>query len=237
MNNIPVWVNDPVFAPVQDMIEALQPWQSLPGIEALNQLASQSHLAGWGQFVCDDTKGQRRRKRLIREARCKGMVSLDTNYDARAFIRREILTRPGDWHDFFNALVWIRFPRTKIALTELGYQDLVNKSDEPAAGTRSRARDFLTMFDEGGAILQPLHEGPSSKAIVFGHGIFAALLARPTPLRSLAVPVTCSTTAESAAQDWAALDVAAALRVSSLDWASAGPQLPRVVFACKKSGN
>ena len=29
-----------------------------------------------------------------------------------------IVTRPDNWHDAFNALTWVLFPRTKLALTE-----------------------------------------------------------------------------------------------------------------------
>jgi hypothetical protein len=37
-------------------------------------------------------------------------------YEARIWARGEVATRPGNWHDFFNALVWLTFPLAKAAL-------------------------------------------------------------------------------------------------------------------------
>lgn len=37
-------------------------------------------------------------------------------YEERIVLRGEVVTRPHNWHDFFNALVWMRFPRTKYGL-------------------------------------------------------------------------------------------------------------------------
>lgn len=69
-------------------------------------------------------------------------------YEARIWTRGEVETRPDNWHDFFNALVWLTFPRAKAALNAR------HLSVEPAPGAqRGRARDALTHFDECGVLL------------------------------------------------------------------------------------
>ena len=38
-------------------------------------------------------------------------------YECRIWERGEVETRPDNWHDFFNALVWLAFPHTKNAIS------------------------------------------------------------------------------------------------------------------------
>jgi hypothetical protein len=38
-------------------------------------------------------------------------------YECRIWETGEVETRPDNWHDFFNALVWLSFPQTKIAVS------------------------------------------------------------------------------------------------------------------------
>jgi hypothetical protein len=61
----------------------------------------------------------------------------------------EIATRDGNLHDAFNALAWLRFPRTKAALNAVHARAV----EGPAANARSRARDAATLLDESGLLL------------------------------------------------------------------------------------
>jgi hypothetical protein len=36
------------------------------------------------------------------------------DYEMRIWARGEVETRPANWHDFFNALVWLSFPAQQI---------------------------------------------------------------------------------------------------------------------------
>ena len=58
--------------------------------------------------------------------------------------------RPG-LHDFFNGLVWARFPLAKAALNRLQAQEI---DRDGIAGRRGPVRDAITVFDENGALLQ-----------------------------------------------------------------------------------
>lgn len=70
------------------------------------------------------------------------------DYEQRIWERGEVETRPDNWHDFFNALVWLAFPRAKAALNASHVREL-------AAGAPGRgpARDAMTHFDECGMVV------------------------------------------------------------------------------------
>jgi hypothetical protein len=73
----------------------------------------------------------------------------DDGYEHRIYTTGNVSTRPDCWHDLFNALVWMRFPRIKTAMNALHYQAL----PEQSGGNRGRLRDALTLFDECGVIV------------------------------------------------------------------------------------
>jgi len=64
----------------------------------------------------------------------------------------EVETRPGNWHDFFNALAWITYPRAKAAINAQHAAILQERGDAEAK-RRGPERDALTLFDEGGVIV------------------------------------------------------------------------------------
>lgn len=71
------------------------------------------------------------------------------NYEVRVAQGR-IATRPGNWHDLFNALVWARHPALKAALNARQCLHLAGSAD----GRRNRAQQALTQFDESGVIVR-----------------------------------------------------------------------------------
>lgn len=120
-------------------------------------------------------------------------VDAPTAYEHRVHTLGEVMTRPGNWHDFFNALVWLRFPRTKAALNALHVDEMARQ----CAPDRGPLRDAATQFDESGVVI--LSADPSlfellrahrwvelfwerradvirqMRFIVFGHGVYDAL--------------------------------------------------------------
>jgi len=77
---------------------------------------------------------------------------LEDKYEPRIFLKGEVQTRAQNWHDFFNALVWMTFPRTKAALNALQYEQFQIVEREKRVN-RTTVQDALTIFDEGGAIV------------------------------------------------------------------------------------
>ena len=73
-------------------------------------------------------------------------------YEERIAASGEVETRPESWHDLFNALAWITFPLSKAAINRAHAQLLAERGPGEARN-RSRERDALTLFDEGGVIV------------------------------------------------------------------------------------
>jgi Protein of unknown function (DUF3025) len=74
-------------------------------------------------------------------------------YDVVIDARGEIPTRPDNWHDLFNALVWASFPRAKSRLSARQrrlHEDRARRGDDTHA--RTRAQDALALLDEGGVL-------------------------------------------------------------------------------------
>jgi hypothetical protein len=76
------------------------------------------------------------------------------DYEAQILATGRVPTRVANWHDFFNALVWLNFPRLKAALNAVQCDALAQRGTE--RGARS---DAATVFDESGAVLI----GPDAK--------------------------------------------------------------------------
>lgn len=71
------------------------------------------------------------------------------HYEQR-IARGRIATRPCNWHDLFNALVWARYPELKAALNARQCNDI----QRHPPGQRTRAQAALTQFDETGVIVR-----------------------------------------------------------------------------------
>jgi hypothetical protein len=79
-------------------------------------------------------------------------VSLEQKYEARLYLEGELQVRRGDWHDCFNVLAWLAYPRAKAALNARHHDAL---QAQHAAGTPNRGpeQDALTLFDESGIVM------------------------------------------------------------------------------------
>ena len=90
-------------------------------------------------------------------------------YESYIFHSKQCPTREG-LHDFFNGLMWHRFPRTKARLNQLQAAQI---SADGVGQVRGPLRDALTLFDENMAFLQapqPLWDALLAKRwpVVFG---------------------------------------------------------------------
>lgn len=56
-------------------------------------------------------------------------------------------------HDFFNALVWLSFPKIKVQLNALQAAEIEKANDNVQNGSRGKVRDAATLFDENTALL------------------------------------------------------------------------------------
>ncbi len=70
-------------------------------------------------------------------------------YEQRIAQTGNVEHREASWHDLFNALAWMTFPRTKAALNARHVAELAKHRQ----GQRSPTRDALTQFDEDGMVV------------------------------------------------------------------------------------
>ena len=111
----------------------MRPWLAAErSLQALNRLARERDLKTEGgkpvRFVPPGTR--------------------DAYYEVKVFETGEVETRPDSLHDFFNALAWLAFPRSKARLNALHAAEIPREG-----GQRGALRDLLTVFDEGGAVV------------------------------------------------------------------------------------
>lgn len=82
-------------------------------------------------------------------AQTRELLADGLHYERRIAERGEIATRERNWHDLFNALVWLRHPALKRALNARQAAEVARMGPK----TRSRAQCALTHFDEAGVIV------------------------------------------------------------------------------------
>lgn len=79
----------------------------------------------------------------------------DISYEAFISATGNVPTRDNP-HDFFNALVWLAFPRIKAQLNALQAHEIEKsqaRPDDMTCAGRGRVRDAATIFDENAALL------------------------------------------------------------------------------------
>lgn len=82
-------------------------------------------------------------------AQTPSLLADGLHYEERIARTGAIATREGNWHDLFNALVWLRHPSLKRALNAQQVAEIAR------VGTKQRSRPqcALTHFDEAGVIV------------------------------------------------------------------------------------
>jgi len=130
-------LRSPPYAPLASALSRLDA-DRWPTHEALTSIAS--HVATSRgvpvRFVMPRGHGDRERR----------------YYELHIAQTGEVETRPENWHDLFNALAWIAFPRAKAAITAQHAAILEERGDAEAR-RRGPERDALTVFDEGGVVV------------------------------------------------------------------------------------
>jgi hypothetical protein len=110
----------------------VRPWLQARSLEQLNALAEAAGI----------------RTESGRPVRFVPPAPSDPYYEVGVYETGRVATRADSRHDWFNALAWLAFPRTKARINAMHAAALPLER-----GRRSRLRDLLTLFDEGGAIV------------------------------------------------------------------------------------
>ena len=126
----------------------------------------------------------------------KDLLSDGLSFEQRIADRGEIATRTANVHDFYSALMWLRFPKVKRAINAIHLCGIA----EHGTKVRSRHQQAVTHLDEAGAWVVATHldllglidahawhtlfftnrsawglssdSGPAIETRVFGHAIF-----------------------------------------------------------------
>jgi hypothetical protein len=125
----------PIFDTLRPSLSRLASGR-FPRHDELNALAGPSVVSGGGAPI-----------RFVLPASSREPAA---EYELRIFETGEVPTRPDSWHDLFNALVWLAFPKTKAVLNRHHCSEIIAHRGERLRGT---ARDVLTLFDEGGVVI------------------------------------------------------------------------------------
>jgi len=124
-----------MFAPLRPVAAGL-PVIGWPDVDLLNALAEDQ-----GPRIVN---AQGMRVRFVPQA--PKSKSFEAAFEPRAYLRGEVQVRAFDWHDLFNALVWMSFPTTKAVINARHFESMV----AAGRGNRPPQRDALTLFDEDG---------------------------------------------------------------------------------------
>ena len=85
-------------------------------------------------------------------------------YEAHIAAAGEVPTR-DNLHDFFNALIWLHWPRTKVALNARQARAIAGDGIRAVRGT---VRDAATLFDENALIFLHTDDAPERSLTGFG---------------------------------------------------------------------
>ena len=127
----------PVFAHLHDDQRGMCRSKDWPEMAALNALWQAPVNAGGHRFHFVDQDALRD----------------EMHYEQRITHTGAIATRARNWHDLFNAFIWMRYPAIKQALNARQVADIAQVGPKQ----RTRGQCALTQFDEAGAVLR-LHD-------------------------------------------------------------------------------
>ena len=121
----------PVFAEL-DKVFGLSELTAWPNARGLNLLREKLEVMPDIEFVCQND-----------------CLQEEEYYEQIIYRQKRIPTRPDNWHDLFNGLIWLLFPQTKSLLNRQHMEDIQTFGLSP----RSKRRNHITHFDECGIIL------------------------------------------------------------------------------------
>ena len=138
--NKPALLQSPLFAPLHSLFTALQD-DHFPTLQMCNALLAECQPG--------ITVQQGLPLRFVTQA--LGKQGFESQYEPRCYLKGEVQMREVNWHDLFNALVWLTFPKTKAAINARHYHALNNVADLDSQ--RGAVRDTNTLLDESGVIV------------------------------------------------------------------------------------
>ncbi|ERE02424.1 membrane protein [Pseudogulbenkiania ferrooxidans EGD-HP2] len=124
------YLSHPLYRPARRFVPPLADWPDQAGYDALldRARAASAPLPVGLRFVCE--------------------LEPDAYYEMHIGTTGEVPTRARNWHDWFNALAWLAWPRAKAALNRRHVRAIAR-----GEAKRVPLRDAATLFDECGVIV------------------------------------------------------------------------------------
>ena len=157
MHNIPQWnreelLSSPLFEAIHSVLLGFDAAR-FPTLDDLNEALSLQSL------ICVRSGKQ---LRFVQQG--LGKLAFESQYEPRCYLAGEVQTRENNLHDLFNALVWLVFPSSKVAINARHYHSLTDAAFDTFSGEtnaansalqshRGRVRDTATLLDESGVIV------------------------------------------------------------------------------------
>jgi hypothetical protein len=139
MMQLPDWQIDfacsPLFHGLAHLTGTFSSLSAWPSLQSLNRLADERGVRNASGLPI----------RFVNQAtRCS-----QRGYEDGIYTSGQVPTRQDNWHDFFNALIWLAWPQTKAALNACQHGSLTQLAD----GRRGPRADAATLFDESGLVM------------------------------------------------------------------------------------
>ena len=137
-------------APFLAAIDWSQPW--IAHVREIGELIA--NAPDWRQELncCADEMSLRNHRKLPIQFVSQSDLPPDTAYETFISNTGCVPTR-DNLHDFFNALVWLTFPRIKVQLNALQAQEIERTAAQSTIAPRGKLRDAATIFDENAVLL------------------------------------------------------------------------------------
>lgn len=139
MMSLPDWHTDfarsPLFHGLAHLTGTFSSQPAWPSLDCLNRLANEGGVRNASGLPI---------RFVSQTAHCS-----QRGYEDGIYTSGQIPTRQDNWHDFFNALIWLAWPRTKAALNACQHGGLAQLEN----GRRGPVSDAATLFDESGLVL------------------------------------------------------------------------------------
>jgi hypothetical protein len=122
----------------------LSPFRILDDLFHLGSLENWPNAAGLNQLA------ENYKANDIPKFKCQSEFTQDSHYYEEIIFNEDAIpTRPNNWHDLFNGLIWLLFPKTKRLLNRQHVEEISHHGISP----RTKKRNIITHFDECGVVL------------------------------------------------------------------------------------
>lgn len=124
-----------IFSDIKQLLSD-NAWQDWPSCQQLNQLLPKEVTNVKGDVLT-----------LVEQTSV--LLADGLYYEQRIYEQGIVPTREQNWHDFFNALIYLLFPKTKKEINRLHCEHIALYGQQK----RSKCRDALTLLDECGVLI------------------------------------------------------------------------------------